>query len=482
MVLAICGSMLYQSYRQTSLAAVDNAKNVTLVAERAISRNFEVLSLALDSLAYRYQHPISSQSLPSSEQYLYLFGNTASLNHVSVMAILDAHGNVRMSSRRHGGQVVASYADRAYFTVHRDSPDAGLYVSRPIAATFGKDLKVVVLSKRLNRPDGSFDGIVVMALDLAYFRDLFEGLALGEDGIMSLYSDDGVVYMRIPYQESVIGTDASTSPNFLRVKAILQNTEGSFFSLSRKDNVKRLYTFRRVPHSALIVFVGHAESAIFGDWYDSLYSVMLALLAFVFITVVLVSSIRREFRRRVAAETQLKEMTRTDGLTSLLNRRALDEVLEATWERSQRNASTTFSLLFVDVDYFKFYNDTYGHKSGDEVLQEVARTIERNLPRSTDCVARYGGEEFVVLLQETSEEGAMIVAHRLCDAVREREIAHATSSVGTLTVSIGVAAFRGSEHHRIEDVLHAADEALYRAKRTGRNRAQCASEKPLEEI
>lgn len=482
MVLAICGSMLYQSYRQTSLAAVDNAKNVTLVAQRAISRNFEILSLALDSLAYRYQHPISSHGLPAAERYLYLFGNAATLKHVSVMAVLDEHGKVLASSLRHSGQVMASYADRAYFTVHRDAPDAGLYVSRPIAAKLAKDLKVIVLSKRLNRADGSFDGVVVMALDLTYFRDLFEGLALGADGIISLYSEDGVAYMRIPYQESVIGSDLSASANYQRVKAILKDNEGSFFSYSRHDNIERLYTFRRVPQSPLVVFVGRAESAIFKDWYDSLYTVMLALAAFVFISATLVSSIRQEFRKRVAAEMRLKEMTRTDGLTGLLNRRALDDALESTWAHSQRNVSARFSLLFVDVDYFKFYNDTYGHKQGDQALQEVARIIKENLPRSTDFAARYGGEEFVVLLAETPEEGAMLVAQRLCDAIRARGIAHATSSLGMLTVSIGVADFNALKHRKIEDVLHAADEALYQAKRAGRNRAQCASQETTEEM
>ncbi|MFX5562628.1 hypothetical protein ABTD73_19445, partial [Acinetobacter baumannii] len=85
-----------------------------------------------------------------------------------------------------------NYGDRAYFTAHRDADNVGLYVSRPIQASLGNELQVVVLSKRLFNDDGSFGGVVVMALDLAYFRDLFEGLSLGADGVISLYSDDGV--------------------------------------------------------------------------------------------------------------------------------------------------------------------------------------------------------------------------------------------------------------------------------------------------
>ncbi|WP_331456560.1 GGDEF domain-containing protein [Herbaspirillum chlorophenolicum] len=469
MVVAVCGSTLYQSYHQTSLSAVDNAKNVTLVAQRAISRNLEILSLSLDTLTYRYQHPLPVRDLSENQRQAYLFGGTANARHISVMAILDADGKVKASSRRRSDETSPVYADRAYFTVHRDSPGVGLYVSRPISASLGNELKVVVLSKRLARPDGSFDGVVVMALDLAYFRELFAGLALGPDGVISLYSDDGVAYMRIPYRESVIGSDLSASDNYQRLKSMLSKDDGSFFSHSRHDGIKRLYTFRRVPNTSLLVFVGYAESAIFKDWYEALYSVLLSLAAFTVVCAVLMSSIRQEFRKRVSVETQLNALVRTDGLTGLLNRRALDELLHATWERCQRNVTSTFSLLFIDVDYFKTYNDTYGHKSGDKALQEVARAIRDNLPRNTDCAARYGGEEFVVLLDETTEDGAMLVAIRLCDAIRASRIEHQSSSLQTLTASIGVSGYRRDRHRRIEDVVNAADEALYRAKHSGRN-------------
>ena len=186
MVAAICASTLYQSYRQIRLAAVANASNVTLIAQRAISRNIEMLSLSLDTLAYRYQHPLGGKALPESQSYAYLFGSTANASHITVMAVIDAQGQVRATSRRSATQARPNYADRAYFTVHRDHAETGLYISRPIQASLGNELPVVVLSKRLSRQDGSFDGIVVMALDLAYFRDLFMGLTLGEEGVISL--------------------------------------------------------------------------------------------------------------------------------------------------------------------------------------------------------------------------------------------------------------------------------------------------------
>lgn len=469
MVVAMCASTLYQSYRQTRLSAVTNAGNVTLISQRAISRNLEVLSLSLDTLAYRYQHPLSARRLDEAQRYAYLFGSATSVTHITVMAVIDANGDVLASSRRRPGETAPNYGDRAYFTIHRDSAKVGLYVSRPIRASLGNELPVVVLSKRLFNDDGSFGGIVLMALDLAYFRDLFEGLSLGPDGVVSLYSDDGIAYMRVPYREEMIGRDTSSSANFQRIQSALQNEEGSFFARASSDGVERLYTFRRIPDSPLIVFVGYAEEAIFKSWRKTLYVVIISLVIFGLLSAYLLSHVRQELRHRVAIEKRLEELALTDGLTGLLNRRALDDALQAAWERCRRNLNSTFSVLFIDVDYFKPYNDTYGHKMGDAVLKEVAQAIAENLPRNTDCAGRYGGEEFVVLLELTDEQGAHLMAQRLCEAVYSRLIVHAASPLRVVTISAGVATLQREHHRRVEDVLNAADAALYRAKRDGRN-------------
>jgi type II secretory pathway pseudopilin PulG len=124
MVVAMCASTLYQSYRQTRLSAVANAGNVTLISQRAISRNLEVLSLALDTLAYRYQHPISGRRLDDAQRYAYLFGSAASVSHISVMAVHRPQGwywPVRAGVR----EPAPNYGDRAYFTAHRDSANVG---------------------------------------------------------------------------------------------------------------------------------------------------------------------------------------------------------------------------------------------------------------------------------------------------------------------------------------------------------------------
>jgi len=155
------------------------------------------------------------------------------------MAVFDDTGKVAVSSLQR--ETVDTYGDCLYFTIQRDQPEIGLYISPPLTVKFDRDLQVVVLSKRLSNQNGSFSGIVVMALDLTYFRELFSGIVLGEDGVMSLYSRSGVVYMRLPYSAPMIGRDISTSPNFLKIKSLIQQNTGSFFARAINDGVRRLY-------------------------------------------------------------------------------------------------------------------------------------------------------------------------------------------------------------------------------------------------
>jgi len=191
--------------------------------------------------------------------------------------------------------------------------------------------------------------------------------------------------------------------------------------------------------------------------------------------------------------TELEEKMRLDPLTQIANRRALDEQLTAEWQRAMRSASN-LAFLMIDVDFFKLYNDHYGHTEGDQCLIKVAQAIAAAVTRSGELVARYGGEEFAVLLPEADLPRAMRTAERICQAVRSLEIAHAHSSVAAhVTVSIGVAsvqpvfaplespgqqealqhsAIRPAQTDGVQRMVNQADEALYKAKQLGRNRVE----------
>ncbi|MBI5165902.1 MAG: diguanylate cyclase [Magnetospirillum sp.] len=185
-------------------------------------------------------------------------------------------------------------------------------------------------------------------------------------------------------------------------------------------------------------------------------------------------------RLRIRNQLELKhyrdmlvELSFQDGLTGIPNRRRFDTHLATEWKRSAR-LNGPLSLLLIDIDHFKLYNDHYGHIAGDDCLRRVAQALKASTHRPTDLVARYGGEEFACILPETGADGAEAIAHHMQDAVRTLAIPHARSLVSTqVTISLGLAScVAEGDTGRAEDLIRRADAALYAAKLGGRNRLE----------
>jgi diguanylate cyclase (GGDEF)-like protein len=165
----------------------------------------------------------------------------------------------------------------------------------------------------------------------------------------------------------------------------------------------------------------------------------------------------------------LQHLSTIDTLTGLANRRRFDEAMGREWRRAMRDR-TPLSLIFCDIDFFKGYNDTYGHPAGDECLRRVARCVVEMFSRPADLPARFGGEEFVVLLANTDAPGAVHLAERLRANVEALRLPHTSSPIGPyLTISLGVAATVPPLRSLPADLISVADRALYQAKREGRN-------------
>jgi diguanylate cyclase (GGDEF)-like protein/PAS domain S-box-containing protein len=183
----------------------------------------------------------------------------------------------------------------------------------------------------------------------------------------------------------------------------------------------------------------------------------------------------RDISERKRSEQQLREAYRavellslTDVLTGLPNRRRFDRYLSTEWRRSMRDCQP-LSLLMLDVDQFKAYNDTYGHQHGDSCLKQIAEACLDVVSRPGDLVARYGGEEFVVALPNTESEGALQVANEICTSLRNRRLPHTGSPFGIITISIGCATLVPQANMHAPDLIALADHALYTAKHNGRN-------------
>lgn len=218
-------------------------------------------------------------------------------------------------------------------------------------------------------------------------------------------------------------------------------------------------------------------------WFRSLAAILLMLMLFA-IYRLRVRALRRRARRLealVKSKTQalqesnqkLKELSSTDSMTGLANRRCFDAALEQEWSRAKRSGES-LALAIFDVDHFKLYNDYYGHPAGDACLREVAGVLKHGLKRSIDLAARYGGEEFVFLAPLTSSSQAFLIAERIRNSLEAMMLPHEKATHGIVTVSVGVAAMTPTGKELSSMLIQLADQALYQAKAEGRNRTKLA--------
>jgi len=196
--------------------------------------------------------------------------------------------------------------------------------------------------------------------------------------------------------------------------------------------------------------------------------------------------IARDITHRKKADQKIQELVReleierdlaqrnslTDSLTGLLNRRYFDTALQAEFSRHKRTGSH-LSLIMIDVDYFKKYNDYYGHLQGDDCLRQIARALKTSIERCTDLVTRYGGEEFAVILPDTNSQGALVLSERITKAVLALNLPHADSDISeSVTLSMGIASAADQDLATASQLVELADQAMYRAKKNGRNRCE----------
>ncbi len=175
----------------------------------------------------------------------------------------------------------------------------------------------------------------------------------------------------------------------------------------------------------------------------------------------------------------LEKLMRADGLTGLANRRHFDEYLDIEWKRAARE-QYSLSLLMIDVDYFKAFNDSFGHVEGDYTLQKVAQVIKEHCARAGDLGARYGGEEFVAIFPNTDLDGAYLLAEKIRTAVQGLRVSHIKpDEQSVVTVSIGVSSTIPQDHFSPISLVETADKALYQAKHNGRNRSESSDITPL---
>jgi diguanylate cyclase (GGDEF)-like protein/PAS domain S-box-containing protein len=520
------------------------------------------------------------------------------MDRVHSLAVIDDQGNSLTSP----GTIESTFSDDAFFRYHQLSPKREAHVGPPVKSAIDGEW-VVTLSRRFNKPDGSFGGVVLAAISSKYLSHFYEQFEIGRNSSVALMHGDGLIIARNPSNEKFVGRNVGNTPLFR--EASLQRPSGAYHFKSPLDGAARVSFFKRSSHYPLVLLATVDKDELLAPWRAAAISRMLYVLALVMLIAVIGAVLVRQLQRgqRMAAalvekeahfrllaegssdmvtrigldeklryvspsssrvvgwranqligtpalagiheedrphvqaivdamkrgdteearltyrnahrtnsevwlestmrvtrkdngkvdgvvaisrditeqkklETRLETLAIEDSLTGLANRRRFDERLKEEWARAYRDRSS-LSLLMIDVDHFKSYNDEFGHPAGDACLRLVAQIMAAEMQRSGDLAARYGGEEFAMLLPNTDAAGCARIGDRIRRAIRDAGLVHTSNhESGCVTASLGGAACRPALERTagVTSLVEAADQALYAAKEAGRNRLMMSGE------
>lgn len=451
----ICASVLFSMRRGDEKLAQQTLGNLASSIDAEIARNLELYDMSMRNVAANMTSP-ELMEVSRSVRQMVLFDYAATARHFGAIQVLDAGGNVTLDSSTLDPKQ-QNFAGDEFFTTHQRDPLFGLYISRPMLhnGVYG-----IVLSRRIAARDGQLIGVVTGFIDYNYFNEIASRLQLETGDMISVLRQDGVLIMRAPFDQNLIGRDLSRLPAVQRALAAFT---GSHLGEAAQDGVQRLYVWRDSSHP-LIVMVGRSTAVIFGQWHKEAQQIAGAMGALGLIACILILVLASEMKKRATMEAEMARLAMTDGLTGLANRRRFDIVIEREWQRAMR-AQQPISLLMIDADHFKDFNDRYGHQAGDLVLCGIAWSIARHGKRASDCAARYGGEEFALILPGLSLAEAIELGERIRNEVGSIE----REGMAPTTISVGAACLVPSAQTSMMELINKADTALYAAKSLGRN-------------
>lgn len=562
-------------------------RNLAHSLQEHATHTFQAADVAMSGMVdlLKYQNP-------RADRFNQFLANTAqSLPQIREFAVLDALGEWRYSSLpdtpRHNNY------DRPYFSYHRDNADATMRISEPLMSRIAGRM-TILLTKRLNNEAGKFNGVLVAAIDTAYFNDFFKSFNLGEQAGISLLRTDGLVLAHWPSQD--VGKDLSGTVLFRN--KLKESPNGFYRVASPFDGVTKYFGYEQSSVYPVILTVAVPEKKVLAAWRDNLLSDVTVAAVLLCSVILLAALLSTQFRFRINMENALREresryrlladniadvvilldvngnflyvshsvafvlgldpneligrsclelvhpddvltvraanakltdssttqtlvfrtyrddqsiawveinfkhaeraedaderieivgvlrdvtqrkimqdeltalnarlaeLATIDGLTGLANRRTLDGFLGRAFAQDEK-----LSILLIDIDHFKGYNDSMGHQAGDGCLKRVAAVLADATINTSALAARYGGEEFAIILPGVNETDAMIIAESVRLRVRALEISNTAAARGYLSISIGVAT-RNAQTVNEAVLLGEADLALYEAKRRGRD-------------
>lgn len=470
--------LAWRAYEDDWSQAAKTSRNLGHSVANQLDSVFGEMGRVLSTLEYLIEQAEMNPSMVDSLQPL-MVNHLGNADYLHGLFVYDKNGKWVVHT-----QAVqppnANNSDREYFKKHRESTSKRVLIGKPLQSRSTGEW-IVPVSKRINDADGGFSGVVLATIRVSYLLKLLDGFDIGEHGAISLNLVEGILIMRRPYSVEDLGRSIPSNPLLDIAK---RERSGMMLLASPLDGIRRLVIFEHLAGNPIFVTVALSEKEILANWRSAtqvqaicallLIAVMGLCGSYVFRSM----QVRREADRAlhnaheqiVRKNQQLADLADHDGLTGIFNRRAFDLRFQEIFGQSRRYGRQ-LSLVIFDVDYFKNFNDTYGHLAGDDCLRKVATALSEAMRRPGDVLARYGGEEFVAVLPDTADEGALKVANAARQNVERLMIANSGSDARRVTVSCGVATVDWQDAEiSPEKLISLADHSLYRAKELGRNR------------
>lgn len=413
---------------------------------------FKNVDLALAAVREAYLH---TSSIPDTERFIARL--PINNNLIDTVYLINASGYVSISQNPSYKGI--DVRDRDFFLFHLESSTDELHIG---SVEHGRltGQHIFFVTRRIGNANGSFAGVVLVALNPGAFSEYYRRLNKDTEGLTSLIGiEDRKIRVRVPepaddaWQKPVRGSARDFMANSLN---------GHYRSKSSVDGIDREFVYRRVGDLPLIMVTAFSDRDVAQAVTRQIQPITIAGVAAVIFAVGLAGILTIVFRQR----EEMSRMATIDGLTGLLSRHHFMVLAERELGRARRYA-TELSVLMIDVDHFKSVNDTHGHQIGDKVLERLGE-IFRSALREIDCVGRIGGEEFAVILPQTPILKAFEVAERTRRIVEHGEIPMPHGLPLKVSISIGVCSLHDPETN-LDTLLGRADQALYHAKHTGRN-------------
>ncbi|VVD68792.1 bifunctional diguanylate cyclase/phosphodiesterase [Pandoraea anhela] len=437
-------------YRAILRDTAASAATVSTALEQQTLRAIRQVDQITRFVKYEYERRRSDFDLKQT-----LADGIVSERFMVLVSVVDAKGNIVAATMPASAGV--NIADREHFRVHLDDESDGLFISHPVFGRLSRKW-VLQFSRRLNNPDGTFAGVVVVSQEPSYFTsDFYTNAVLGQYSQIAVIADDGALLARST-GASVAITGTGELPPFTAEQ------RNSGVQRDPIDGVERIVAYRHLRDYPLAVQVGLSLDEELSE-YRHVERVYLTMATFISVAlVVFFALIAYLMQRLIGRDQQLTRLISYDALTGLPNRYALMESLRRTLANPERLGKV--ALLHIDLDNFKSVNDTLGHSQGDEIIRQVSERFIPRMPAGA-MLARFAGDEFMVLLEgDGAPEQAEPLGETLLAALKAPMVADGTSFA--LHASIGVTFWTKPEETEA-DLIKKADLAMYSAKEAGKS-------------